>query len=111
MWQSHPMGMRERIKATIEAKAGMSIRSVSLAAGLSDSLLSKFLKGDNDSMTIKTAEKLAAALEVDPIWLIFGEGDPDQAADLSALFRRIPSENQEQARRVLETFLRTGTDG
>jgi lambda repressor-like predicted transcriptional regulator len=49
MWQTDAMGMRERIKATIEAKPGLTVRSVSLAAGLSDSLLSKFLKGQNDS--------------------------------------------------------------
>jgi transcriptional regulator with XRE-family HTH domain len=103
--------MRQRIKAVIDAKPELTVRSVSLAAGLSDSMLHKFLRGGTDSMTIKSAEKLAHALGVDPIWLIFGEGDPDQATDLGKVFERIPQAQREQALRVLETFARTGTDG
>lgn len=105
------MDMRARINVIIERTPGLSVRSVSLAAGLSDSMLHKFLRGGTDSMTIRNAEKLAEALNVDPRWLIFGEGDPDQATDISALFERIPQDQRAQAWRVLETFARTGTDG
>lgn len=105
------MGMRERIIATIEAKPELTVRSVSMAAGLSDSMLGKFLKGQTDSMTIKNAEKLADALGVDRVWLTYGEGDPDQASGLESLIRRLPDESLDQVRRVIETFLRTGTDG
>ena len=105
------MDMRERILAVIAEKPEMTVRSVSLGAGMSDSMLNKFLKGHTESMTIKNAEKLAAALMVDPQWLIFGEGEPDLAGDIDGLFARIPPDQREQARRVLETFARTGTDG
>lgn len=105
------MDMRARIMAVIERSPSLSVRSVSLAAGLSDSMLHKFLRGGTDSMTIRNAEKLAEALGVDPQWLIFGEGDPEAASDIETIFRRIPAEQQDQARRVLETFARTGTDG
>lgn len=105
------MDMRHRIKVTIEGNPSLSVRRVSLAAGLSDSMLNKFLSGQTESMTIKTAERLAAALGVDAQWLIFGEGTSDQATDIGSIFKRIPVDQQEQARRVLETFARTGTDG
>lgn len=103
--------MRARIQAVIDAKPELTVRKVSLSAGLSDSMLGKFLKGDVESLTIKTAEKLADALSVDPRWLIFGEGDPEQANDLTTLFARIPEGQRAQALRILETFARTGTDG
>ena len=105
------MDMRERIISVIEANPEFSVRSVSLAAGMSDSMLNKFLKGHTDSMTIKTAEKLADALCVDAQWLIFGEGTPERAGDLVRTARRVPADQQETAQRVLEALLRTGTDG
>ena len=110
-WQSLGMGMRERIQAIIDANPDFTVRSVSLAAGMSDSMLGKFLKGQTDSMTIKTAEKLAEALNVDPIWLTYGEGSPERANELDLLFREIPAESWPQAIAILETFKRTGTTG
>ena len=50
------MGMRERIQSVIDNTPDVSVRSVSLAAGMSDSMLHKFLRGQTDSMTIKTAD-------------------------------------------------------
>lgn len=105
------MDMRERITLIIEKRSDISVRGVSLAAGLSDSMLHKFLRGGTDSMTIRNAEKLADALSVDPRWLIFGEGTPERGADIANLFERIPEDQRDQAWRVLETFARTGTDG
>ncbi len=74
-------------------------------------MLNKFLKGSTDSMTIRNAEKPAEALCVDPQWLIFGDGSQEEATDISRLFERIPEDQRNQARRILETFARTGTDG
>jgi transcriptional regulator with XRE-family HTH domain len=110
-WHDALMDMRARIMAVIEANSEMSVRKVSLAAGLSDSMLHKFLTGATDSITIKSAEKIAAALKVDPRWLIFGEGDPDEASDIASLIRRIPPKWHDQALAVLQTFARTGTHG
>jgi len=105
------MDMRERIKATIDANPELSVRSVSLAAGMSDSLLGKFLKGDNDSMTIKTAEKLADALGVDARWLIFGEGDADRATDVAAQIERLSEAQKTLVAQLVDQLRRTGTDG
>jgi len=105
------MDIRKRILAVIEHRPDLTVRSLSLKAGLSDSMLSKFLKGSTDSMTIRNAEKLAEAMDVDARWLIFGEGDPEPAADIAKLLARIPEEQRRQALAVLEVFARTGTDG
>jgi len=105
------MGMRQRIAATIEQRPGLSIRAASLAAGMSDSMLGKYLKGDTDSMTIKSAEKLADALGVDPRWLIFGEGDPEQATDVAAQIERLSDEHRALVAQLVAQLGRTGTDG
>jgi transcriptional regulator with XRE-family HTH domain len=105
------MDIRARILSTIEANPDMTVRSVSLAAGLSDSALHKFLSGATESITLKTLEKLADALGVDARWLAFGEGDPDRATNISKLFDRIAQQDQESVLRLMESLARTGTDG
>jgi DNA-binding Xre family transcriptional regulator len=104
------MDIRARIKAVIDAHPEMSVRNVSLAAGLSDSALHKFLTGAVQSLTLETVDKLAAALNVDPAWLAYGEGDPEAANDISDIWDRISERDRQRARRILEEFTRTGTD-
>jgi len=110
-WQNAFMDIRERIESIIDSREDMTVRSVSLKAGLSDSMLNKFLKGRVQSLTLDTVDKVAAALEVDPRWLAYGEGDPEMASDLAALWRKIDKKDRERARLVLEAFARTGTEG
>ena len=105
------MDMRDRINAVIAANPTKTVRSVSLAAGLSDSMLSKFLKGSTDSMTIRNAEKLADALEVDAQWLIFGEGDPDQASNIADRIERLSAEHQALIDQLINQLGRNGTYG
>lgn len=105
------MDIRQRIESVIEARDDLTVRSVSLKAGLSDSALHKFLKGSIQSLTLDTVDKLAKALGVDARWLAYGEGDQDEAGDLGPLLRRIAESDREQVRKILETFARTGTDG
>lgn len=110
-WHIAAVDIRDRIKSVIEHNPELSVRKVSLAAGLSDSALHKFLSGSTDSITLKTVEKIAAALEVDPRWLAYGEGSPEMAAGIESILRRIPEDQREQALRVLEAFAKTGTHG
>jgi transcriptional regulator with XRE-family HTH domain len=105
------MDIRERILSVINQNADMSVRSVSLAAGLSDSALHKFLSGATESITLKTVDKLAEALKVDARWLAYGEGDPELATNVSKLFDRIAEEDRAAAIRMLESLARTGTSG
>lgn len=105
------MDIRARIRSIIDENADMTVRSVSLAAGLSDSALHKFLTGATDSITLKTVDKLAEALGVDPMWLAYGEGSPERASNVSKLFDRMSEEDRATAIRLLESLARTGTEG
>lgn len=105
------MDIRDRIKAVIESNPDMSVRSVSLEAGLSDSMLNKFLKGETRSPTLETVDKLAKALDVDPRWLAYGEGDPERASTIDRLISKIPPNRMDDAIAVLEVFAKTGTNG
>lgn len=105
------MDIRDRIRMVIDEKPDLTMRKVSLDAGLSDSMLGKFLNGSVESLTLKTVDKLADALGVDPRWLAYGEGDPEPASDIGDLWARIDKRDRETAKRVLEGLIRTGTDG
>lgn len=105
------MDIRDRIRAVIEENPELTVRNVSLAAGLSDSALSKFLKGSVDSLTLKTVGKLADALDVDARWLAYGEGSPERMFDVGDLLSRIDESDMPRVKAILETFARTGTDG
>lgn len=109
------MDIRARIQAVIDAKAELTVRNVSLAAGLSDSALHKFLTGATNSMTLETVDKIAEALGVDPAWLAHGVGDPDRAGGVDSALQEtwedIAPDQRDQALKVLRTFRRTGTGG
>lgn len=109
-WQNGGMDIRARIKAVIESRPELTVRNVSLAAGLSDSALHKFLTGATNSLTLETVDKIAGALGVDPAWLAYGEGDPDVATGIADIWDRISERDRRRARRILEEFTRTGTD-
>lgn len=105
------MDIRARIQSVIDENPQMSVRGVSLAAGLSDSALHKFLSGATESITLKTVEKLARALEVDERWLAYGEGGPERASEVAKIFDQIAEDQRAQALAILETFAKTGTHG
>lgn len=105
------MDIRERIESVIEANPEMTVRNVSLAAGLSDSALHKFLSGATDSLTLKTVDKLAEALGVDARWLAYGEGTPERATEVERLLGRLNERQQRLAVQFIEEMARTGTAG
>lgn len=105
------MDMRTRIMAVIAANKDFTVRGISLAAGMSDSMLNKFLKGNTESMTIKNAENLADALGVDLVWLMRGEGDSSRATDIALKIERLSAEHKALVEQLVVQFGRTGTDG
>ena len=107
---SGDMDIRDRIRSVIEANPNFSIRGVSLSAGLSDSMLHKFLNGATDSLNLKTVDMIADALNVEPQWLAYGDGDPERVSTLANVWDRIAEPDRAQALRILETFARTPTD-
>lgn len=110
-WQNSGMDIRERIRWAIEQNPELTIRNVSLEAGLSDSALHKFLTNQTTDLKLNTVTKLAEALGVDPVWLAYGEGDPEPASDMGALLGKLNEQDRRTVRQLAERFARTGTDG
>lgn len=102
------MDIRARIRKVLDEHADWTPRSVSLAAGLSDSMLTKFLKperpGGIQSITLETAEKIAKALDVNPRWLVYGDAPMVMPDNVVHIWDRIPNARREQALAILETF-------
>lgn len=105
------MDLRSRITRSLDGHPELTVRSLSLKAGLSDSWLHKLLKGDVRSPTIENIEKLAEALDVDPRWLAFGEGGPEVYSDVGNVLARMTDTQKVLAMQMLEVLARTGTDG
>lgn len=105
------MDMRERIKSVIDADDSLSVRNVSLRAGLSDSWLHKLLKGEVRSPTLEAIERVAEVLDVDPRWLAFGEGTQERYTDIAQIIEGLTETQAQLARQMLEIIKRTGTDG
>lgn len=94
------MDIRDRIKDAIAKKPGATVRNISLAAGLSDSALNKFLTRQTKSITIDSLERIAEALGVSSRYLQYGE----DGSNVEYIFKRIPEQWQGQALKVLESF-------
>ena len=103
------MDIRSRIKETLDAKPDLSPRSVSLSAGLSDSMVHKFMTGATKSMTVDNLEKIAGALGVSARWLIFGDGSREVSPQLVYIWDHIPAARRDQALKVLEAFVEDET--
>jgi transcriptional regulator with XRE-family HTH domain len=91
--------VKQRIRELIEARDDLSPRNVALKAGLSDSLVHKFLTKESQSMTVRNLEKIADAMGVSLRWVLFGD-----EAEVVDIWDRIPVEQRPHARNILETF-------
>ncbi len=97
------MDVKQRIREIIAARDDLSVRGVSLKAGMSDSALHKFLTTDA-SMSIANLERVAEAMGVTVVSLL-GEPEPAVAtANVVRLWSRIAARDQSQALAILETF-------
>lgn len=105
------MDLRARIQRIIDASEGkMTYRSVSLAAGLSDSMLHKFMTKQTKSITVENLEAIAGAMGVSLRHLMFGDPDDEKVA---YIWDHIPERRRQQALQILETFADAseGTNG
>jgi transcriptional regulator with XRE-family HTH domain len=94
------MDLRDRIKAKIDEIDGATVRSISLKAGLSDSMLHKFLSAQTKSITIDNLEKIAEALDTSVRFLLYGE----EGDNVTSIYRRIPDDRKKHALEVFESF-------
>jgi len=99
------MDLRVRIQAIIDQNPGLTYRKVSLDAGLSDSMLHKFMTGQTKSITVENLEAIARALGVSLRHLMFGHPDDDKVA---FIWDHIPERRRQQALQILETFADNG---
>lgn len=100
------MDIRTRIQELIDADPALTVRGVSLKAGLGETTLRNFLKGMTLSMTVDNVEKVAAVLGKTSRYLLYGE-----EGEVSYIWDRIPERRRQQALKVLETFAQTGSGG
>lgn len=96
------MDMRERIQAEAAAR-NLSMRALSLRAGLSDSALHKYITGGIQSLTLESLTRIAAALDIPLKELMFGV-DSKTAPDVLAVWDCIPDDRKSQAMTILRTF-------
>lgn len=57
-------------------RLGIAASAMSRAAGLSAAVVGQIERGQTESPTLKTLEKLCAYLQCDVGWLVSGEGRP-----------------------------------
>ena len=94
------MDLRARIAEEIAKHEGMTVRSLSLQAGLSDSALHKFMTGKTKSLTTDNLEKLAEALGLTVRELWWGNDD----GKIAYIWDHIPDERKDLALEVLQRF-------
>lgn len=94
------MDVRARIRQILDEKS-LSVRKVSLDAGMSDSMLHKYLTGQTRSITVDNLEGVARALGVSMRFLWFGE---DQHENVVYYWDKFNERQRRQALRILETL-------
>ena len=105
------MSIRDRIKRRIAEMEGETVRNISLKAGMSDSMLHKFLTGQTRSMKVGNLEKVAEALGL-RLSDLTEDGEPSEIApetdcdmpseaDLTVLFGALLS----SIRRIEDPFV------
>lgn len=96
------MSIRKRMEQAIASQPGMTYRKLSLEAGLSDSMIHKFMTSSTQSMSIDKLISVADVLGVDPRWLIFGETiAPDSVVNI---WDKIADADKPRALAILKTF-------
>lgn len=96
------MTIRARIDEAMALMPGMSYRKLSLEAGLSDSMVHKFMTSSTQSMSIDKLITIADVLNVDPRWLIFGETTPPNS--VINIWDRIADADKPRAMAILEAL-------
>jgi transcriptional regulator with XRE-family HTH domain len=100
--QNLSVSIRKRLEAAVNLNSGMTYRKLSLLAGLSDSLIHKFMTGATHSMSIDTLINVAEVLNVDSRWLIFG--DTRLRDSLASTWEQISDSDKPRALAILRLF-------
>lgn len=101
-------GFLDRIQQRLDA-TGQTANAASLKAGLDRDYIGDLFKGAVRSPRMQTVEKLAGALECDPEWLWYGDGEDPASIDSVAIEAReivegLPPHLKDNAMTVLRAF-------
>jgi hypothetical protein len=97
------VSVKHRNRDINESRDDLTVRGVSLSAGLSDSALHKFLTSDSHSMMLSNLEKVADAMGV-PLYELLVDQPPPAPAEVVNIWDRIPDRHRNQALTILRTF-------
>lgn len=112
---------RERIRSRLDElkAAGVSRESVAETAGVTMQALSNWANGHREPRSVSDWRRLAGALQVQPAWLAFGDGERDmeplpEAADTDEMkqahraivdaYRRLPEPAKQPVRALIESL-------
>lgn len=92
----------ERIKKT-RLERGMTQSELAAALGFKTGSAISHIESDDYEISLETAKKIAAALNVDPDYLIFGNDDVKE--EINRLFDLLPADKQEAVLAFLRSML------
>jgi transcriptional regulator with XRE-family HTH domain len=97
------MSIRNRLDEAMASNSAMTYRKLSLKAGMSDSMVHKYMTGATQNMSTDKLITIAEILNVDPRWLIFGDTTPPNG--VINLWDRIAEADKPRAIAILEAFV------
>lgn len=95
-----PMDVRGRLRKIIDEK-GLNPNKVSLAAGLSSSMVHKFLTEQTKSITVDNLEKVAEACGVSLRYLLYGD---EEQSNVVYWYDKLNERDQRRVLRLMEDF-------
>jgi transcriptional regulator with XRE-family HTH domain len=99
------MSFANRLKWA-RTRAGVTQQQIADQCGLSNRTLSALERGKAQSVLSDNLYCVADFLRVNPRWLVTGTGSPDDSESLSAEIDKLPPEQREALRHIIESMRR-----
>lgn len=99
---------RERLSARLrhlKATDGMTQQKLADQLGVAQSTVAGWLHGRREPETLKQFEDLAAAIQVPPSWLLFGEEESAEDYALRQLLKQLNEEHRSIVRNLASTLV------
>ncbi len=99
------MGFATRLKWARD-RAGVTQQQIANQCGISNRTISALEKGRAHDILGENLYCIADFLRVSPRWLVRGTGSPDDSDSLSAEIEKLPAEQREAIKHIIETMRR-----
>ncbi|WP_281523855.1 helix-turn-helix domain-containing protein [Turicimonas muris] len=96
----------ERIDFLLKLR-GINQAQLADLIGIKKSAITNLKNGRSKSFSAENALTIAKKLNINPYWLVFGEGDPEPkepSSEASTILKRLPSNKQEFATQLLKNL-------